>query len=69
VGVQIHEHKIQANGKQGLRIEIKVKIGIRLVARCMNNAIAANIRGYACTQIKDQSEMFGVGFLSKQANK
>jgi hypothetical protein len=35
----------------------------------MNNGIAANVGGYACTQIKDESEMFGEGFFSKQANK
>jgi hypothetical protein len=69
VGVQIHEHKIKANGKQGLGIEIKIKIGIRLVTRRMNNAVAANVGGYASTQIKDQSEMFGEGFFSEQANK
>jgi len=69
VGVQIHEHKIEANGKQGLGIEIKIKIGVRFVARRMNNTVAANVRGYACTQIKDESEMLGVGFLSKKANE
>jgi hypothetical protein len=68
VGVHIHEHKIKTNSKQGLGIEIKIEIGIRIVARRMNDAVAANVGGYAGTQIKDKSEMLGEAFFSKQTD-